>query len=95
MPRRPTWPLEAGPQACERRDGVDQISDAPGLVGGQGIHRVDDNRPDPLALVAALAWLVSGERPVGLSALYGAAVAVVPAALRLTRAPGLAVRLAA
>ena len=33
------------------------------------------------ALVAALAWLVSGERPVGLSALYGAAVAVVPAAL--------------
>jgi ATP synthase protein I len=33
------------------------------------------------ALVAALAWLVSGERPVGLSALYGAAVVVVPAAL--------------
>jgi ATP synthase protein I len=32
-------------------------------------------------LVAALAWWVSGERPVGLSALYGAAVAVVPAAL--------------
>ena len=32
-------------------------------------------------LVAALAWWISGERPVGLSALYGAAVAVVPAAL--------------
>lgn len=32
-------------------------------------------------VVAALAWLVTGERPVGLSALYGAAVAVVPAAL--------------
>jgi ATP synthase protein I len=32
-------------------------------------------------LVAALAWLISGERPVGLSALYGAAVVVVPAAL--------------
>ena len=32
-------------------------------------------------LVAALAWWVSGKRPVGLSALYGAAVAVVPAAL--------------
>ena len=32
-------------------------------------------------VVAALAWLVTGERPVGLSALYGAAVAVVPGAL--------------
>jgi len=32
-------------------------------------------------LVAALAWLVSGEYPVGLSALYGAAVVVMPAAL--------------
>jgi ATP synthase protein I len=33
------------------------------------------------AVVAALAWLVTGERPVGLSALYGAAVVVVPGAL--------------
>jgi ATP synthase protein I len=33
------------------------------------------------ALVAALAWWISGELPVGLSALYGAAVVVVPAAL--------------
>jgi len=32
-------------------------------------------------VVAALAWAITGERPVGLSALYGAAVAVVPAAL--------------
>jgi ATP synthase protein I len=31
--------------------------------------------------VAALVWLLSGERIVGLSALYGAAVAVVPGAL--------------
>ena len=33
------------------------------------------------ALVAALAWWISGELPVGLSALYGAAVVVLPAAL--------------
>ena len=32
-------------------------------------------------VIAAFAWLISGERPVALSALYGAAVAVVPAAL--------------
>ena len=32
-------------------------------------------------VVAALAWWISGERPVGMSALYGAAVAVVPGAL--------------
>ena len=31
--------------------------------------------------VAAVVWLLSGERMVGLSALYGAAVAVVPGAL--------------
>jgi len=31
--------------------------------------------------VAALVWLIWGERPVALSALYGAAVAVVPGAL--------------
>lgn len=32
-------------------------------------------------LVAALAWWLTGERSVGVSALYGAAVAVVPGAL--------------
>ena len=32
-------------------------------------------------VVAALAWLITGDRAVGLSALYGAAVAVVPGAL--------------
>ena len=32
-------------------------------------------------VVALLAWAITGERPVGISALYGAAVAVVPAAL--------------
>ena len=32
-------------------------------------------------VAAALAWLVTGDLPVGLSALYGAAVAVVPGAL--------------
>ena len=32
-------------------------------------------------VVAALAWLITGDRTVGLSALYGAAVAVVPGAL--------------
>jgi ATP synthase protein I len=32
-------------------------------------------------MVAALAWLITGERSVGLSALWGAAVAVVPGAL--------------
>jgi ATP synthase protein I len=33
------------------------------------------------AAVAGLAWLVTGEREVGWSALYGAATAVVPGAL--------------
>lgn len=32
-------------------------------------------------VVAALAWVVTGERPAGLSALYGAAAVVVPGAL--------------
>lgn len=32
-------------------------------------------------VVAALAWVIWGERSAGLSALYGAAVAVVPGAL--------------
>jgi ATP synthase protein I len=32
-------------------------------------------------VVAALVWLLSGERSVGLSALYGAVTAVVPGAL--------------
>jgi len=32
-------------------------------------------------VIAALAWGVSGERSVGMSALYGAAVVVVPGAL--------------
>jgi ATP synthase protein I len=32
-------------------------------------------------LIAALAWGVSGERSVGMSALFGAAVVVVPGAL--------------
>ena len=32
-------------------------------------------------VVAALVWLIMGERSAGLSALYGAAVAVVPGAL--------------
>ena len=32
-------------------------------------------------VAAALAWLVTGDLPVGLSALYGAAVVVVPGAL--------------
>lgn len=32
-------------------------------------------------VVALVAWGLTGERPVGLSALYGAAVAVVPGAL--------------
>jgi len=32
-------------------------------------------------VIAALAWWVSGERSVGMSALYGAAVVVVPGAL--------------
>lgn len=32
-------------------------------------------------VAAALAWLATGDLPVGLSALYGAAVAVVPGAL--------------
>lgn len=32
-------------------------------------------------LIAALAWSISGERSAGLSALYGAAVVVMPAAL--------------
>jgi ATP synthase protein I len=32
-------------------------------------------------VVAALVWLLSGEQAVGLSALYGAATAVVPGAL--------------
>jgi ATP synthase protein I len=32
-------------------------------------------------VVAALVWLVTGERPAALSALYGAAVVVVPGAL--------------
>jgi ATP synthase protein I len=33
------------------------------------------------AVVAALVWVIWGERSAGLSALYGAAVAVVPGAL--------------
>jgi len=33
------------------------------------------------AVVAALGWLITGDQAVGLSALYGAAVAVVPGAL--------------
>jgi ATP synthase protein I len=32
-------------------------------------------------VVAALVWVIMGERSAGLSALYGAAVAVVPGAL--------------
>ena len=33
------------------------------------------------AVIAALAWLITGSREVGISALYGALVVVVPAAL--------------
>ena len=33
------------------------------------------------AVIAALAWLITGSREVAMSALYGAAVVVIPAAL--------------
>jgi ATP synthase protein I len=33
------------------------------------------------AVIAALAWLITGSREVAISALYGAAVVVIPAAL--------------
>ena len=37
------------------------------------------------ALIAVLAWLVTGSRDVAASALYGALVVVIPAALRVLK----------
>ena len=46
--------VEACAQACEGRGGVDQFCNAPGLVRGQGIHRVDEDRLDAFAALAVL-----------------------------------------
>ena len=48
--------VETSAQPGKSGIGVDQIGNAPGLVGGQGIHRVDEDRLDaPLALGVLLA----------------------------------------
>ena len=38
--------VEPGPQPGELRLGVDQLSDAAGLVGGERVHRIEDQRLD-------------------------------------------------
>ena len=43
--------VEPDPQTGQRGGGVNELGDAPGLIGGQGIHRVDEDRLDaPTAL---------------------------------------------
>ena len=46
--------VETGAQPGEGRNGVDEIGDAPRLVGGQGIHRVDQDRLDPPSALGVL-----------------------------------------
>lgn len=82
-PVRPgTWPDESEPEeapvrALTREEAQALVARSPSasprrIVTVQAVLGVG---------LAALVWLVTGERAVGLSALYGAAVVVVPAGL--------------
>ena len=54
--------VETGAQPGKGRNGVDQIGDAPRLVGGQGIHRVNEDRLDPSGALGVLLAAVLQQR---------------------------------
>ncbi|MFM7531008.1 MAG: ATP synthase subunit I [Rubrivivax sp.] len=70
-------PEEAPVRALTRQEAQALVARSPGVSP----WRVVAVQAGVGAGVAALVWLLWGERPVALSALYGAAVVVVPAML--------------
>ena len=54
--------VETGAQPVEGSIGIDEIGDAPRLVGGQGIHRVDEDRLDPPGALGVLLAAVLQQR---------------------------------
>ncbi|MEY3475053.1 MAG: synthase protein AtpI [Pseudomonadota bacterium] len=69
---------EAGPVKALTRQEAQALK---ARLGATSAWRVVAVQAGVGVVAAALAWLFSGERSVGLSALWGAAVAVVPGAL--------------